>query len=51
MEHLTPQQVRNKCIRDALIDRLHYLCDKNMWEDAIAFDEEHSDTLAAGEKV
>jgi|TARA_B100000029_G_scaffold511622_1_gene606157 hypothetical protein len=51
MEHLTPQESRNKVIRDALIDRLHYLCEENMWEDAIAFYEEHNETLAAGEKV
>jgi hypothetical protein len=44
-------KTQQEMIKDALIDRLHYLCDNNAWFDAVSFFEEHKETLAAGEKV
>ena len=42
MDHLTLDEI----IKDSLIDRLHQLVDEQRYEDAIAYYEEHAETLA-----
>ena len=39
-------QTLDELIKDSLIDRLHQLVDEQRYEDAIAYYEEHAETLA-----
>ena len=39
-------QTLDELIKDSLIDRLHKLVDEQRYEDAIAYYEEHAETLA-----